>query len=105
MAHIVSLTVLTKPDEDASAVLGRFGDLAVDLQASHSQVTVHCIDLEDSTDDGEVEDCEEIGEFFDEGTMQKVLDSIMSYVESEDDAREIITVMQNAGILFREIRK
>jgi len=55
------------------------------------------IDLQNITDEGE--------EYFDEETMFKAYDAIMSSLPMNSvHARDIIQSLQNAGILFRERR-
>lgn len=56
---------------------------------------ISTLDL-DSSDSGE--------EFFDEGTLLKVYEAINEYTGSEVETRDIITKIQNAGIVFRELR-
>lgn len=99
---IISLILVTKPDDDGNLGFSRLSDLAIDLQDQYAQVTVHSID--NSIED-EAEPCEELEEFFDEGTLEKVYEAIRSVAPTREDVTDIVNALQNAGILFREIKK
>ena len=53
--------------------------------------------VEGVTEDGE--------EFYDEGTLLRVYEALRRIPMPEKVAREAVTAMQNAGILFRERRE
>lgn len=46
----------------------------------------------------------EPGEYHDEDTLHKVYGAMVKNGVNSDEAREIINTMQNAGLLFRELR-
>ena len=48
---------------------------------------------------------DEIQEIFTEETMDKVYAALKTVAHSEDEVTSIVTALQNAGILFREIKK
>lgn len=107
---IVSLTLVTYPNDDGNAGFSRLSDLAIDLQDQYAQVTVGSIDnnLEDVA-----EEAEEIQEFFDESTLEKVHVALRRGITkccdgdgfiSDNQVTGVITELQNAGILFREIK-
>lgn len=98
---IVSLTVLTDED-DGVLLFSRFSDIAIDIQPDVNQVSVQSIDVDEAP---ESEVVEEIEEFHDEGTLQKVYEAIRSVAPTREDVTDIVNALQNAGILFREIKK
>jgi len=98
---IISLTVFTDED-DGVLLFSRFSDIAIDIQPDVKQVSVHSIDVDDEP---ECEEPDEIEEFFDEGTLQKVYEAIRSVAPTREDVTDIVNALQNAGILFREIKK
>jgi hypothetical protein len=95
----ISLNLVTRDGRDWESAFAQLSGLGLGLGETFAQVSVTCVVLS-------VEPVEEespvVKEFCSEKTLQKVLTAIMTYVEDESDANDIINEMQNAGILFRE---
>lgn len=110
MAHSISLSFITKAEQDWSTAFNLLSRIALDIGEDFSQVNVSSIDLEDFPDAGEPD---EIEEFHDENTLAKVYNSIRvgiltgSYqIDFPDDlVEEIVKQLQNSGIVFRELKK
>jgi len=103
MSHILSLTVVTKPGTHRwESAFNLLSTVALDVGKDFSSVTVHSQDMEDELE--LTGDLEEIEEYHDENTMAKVYDVIRKFV-GPDHATDMVSSLQNAGILFREIRK
>lgn len=109
--HIISLTLVTKPGgHNWASAYNLLSTVALDNGQDFAMVTVSSQDMEDELElDG---DLEEVEEFHDENTMAKVYEAIKKGLlpgninfTDEEEATSIITALQNAGILFREIRK
>ena len=97
MFHI-SLTAVVSDKEQHDRVYTEFGTVQDQLAGEVPSVSLTSFDMETVTGD-------EDELHFDEGTMFKVYDAIMTGLPmNAADARDIIDSMQNAGILFRERR-
>ncbi len=111
MSHIVTLSVVTRHDKGWADAFDTLSKVALASGDQFANVTVSSIDMEDELEI--TADLEEVEEFHDENTMKKVYDTLRAvtivdareFQLSEDAATDIITALQNAGILFREIKK
>lgn len=95
---IVTLSIMAVSVEQADRIFSAQAALAMELSHDSISATVS----KNSYDDDEPAD--ESDEYFDEGTMFKVLKAITDQHFTHEVAMEMITALQNAGILFRERR-
>lgn len=96
MFHI-SLSATVKDAEQHNRVYTELGTVQDQLAGEIPSVSLSSFDMTCTGDDGE--------EYFDDQTMFKVYDTIMgSLPMNSAHARDIISALQNAGILFRERR-
>jgi len=103
MRKMLSVTLTDEVSEETARRWCSFQELFTELYENVAQrapldgvsVNISTLDL-DGGDSGE--------EFFDENTLFKVSDAIRMHARTEAESREIITSMQNSGILFRERR-
>jgi hypothetical protein len=113
VSHIVSLTLITGTEHSWRTAFSLLSQVALDAGEGFTSVSVRSDELS-----LEEEDTGEIEEFFDENTLFKIHDVVRKYFEdlsklegslhglhSEDNATDLINSLQNAGILFREIKK
>jgi hypothetical protein len=95
--HSINLSVMVDNSEDWRDVFSEFTSVAGDLDKAYAGVTVTSYDLSSSPkDDSE--------EYYDEYTMLKVHKAITECAFTDHTATDIISALQNAGILFRERR-
>lgn len=88
----------TVPGNNHAVVFGLFSQQALDVShlATSVMVSSHPFD-EDGTDT-------ELGEYYDEYTMFKVLKALTAGGVTPEYAQRLINEIQNEGILFRERR-
>jgi hypothetical protein len=112
MSHMLSLTLVTKPGgHEWATAYNLLSTVALDNGINFAAVSVHSQDLEDELE--LTGDLEEIEEFHDENTMMKVYDAIKRVVIvdrrefylNDDQTTQIVNALQNAGIVFREIKR
>jgi hypothetical protein len=111
--RMISLSAVTNGSEEYYRLFQDLSELANNLSAVHEYVTMNATWFSD--DEGPQGDPD--GLYFDEATMFKVRQAIMdaiakelrvpvdSYQIMDKLAMDIITELQNAGILFRERTK
>jgi hypothetical protein len=94
--RVVHLSVHTYNDDKWDHAWGRLTKLTHELGEEYLHVSLTTSRLDDS----EIEE----GEYFDDQTIIKVVDTIKRTMPglTEGMAREIINDLHNAGILFRE---
>lgn len=93
---LVTLGVSTKGADDRAQTFQELSELAANLSVTHDYVNVSATMVDD------VEDDEPEQLYADGNTIQKVLDAIMDLGYSARSASDIVSRIQNAGILFRE---
>lgn len=96
--HSVNLNALTSDPEQWDQIYKEFTGVAKDWGQRVEYISVSSSELGE-----EIEVVEEEELYYDENTLQKVLEALKNVsVLTDHLAREAITDMQNAGILFRE---
>jgi hypothetical protein len=95
---IIALTTTVDGEENRDQVFDRFSRTALDVahQSNGSSVSWNHYDDYHT----EEEDREDL--YYDEYTLVKVIKAINENGFTEKTALELVTAMQNAGILFRE---
>ena len=96
MDRLVSLSVGTCGAEDYQNTFLDVSELAKGLAPTHTYISVSAQKLGDS----DTEDREELRH--DENTLNKVREAIVGSGFTVKTATELISAIQNAGILFRE---
>ena len=91
----ITLSIVTDTDKHWGQAYAQLSSLALSVSSTYPQTTLSSIDLSDT---------EEIEEIHDEGTMTKVHNALRHNNFSESGINDIINSLQNAGILFREIK-
>lgn len=94
---IVTLSIMAVSVEQADRIFSAQAALAMELSHDSISATVSKHSYDDEPTD-------ESNEYFDEGTMFKVIKAITDQHFTHEVAMEMITALQNAGILFRERR-
>lgn len=94
MTHTVTLTLVTKNEKDWSSAFSLLSTVAFDTAGRFQQVSVNSYDNEDIVESEPTT--------YTEDTMMKVHDSLRSSGLDEDRITDIVTALQNAGLLFRE---
>lgn len=97
MLRVVRLDIGTVGAEDYFTTFQDISELARNLGVAHEYVSVSCGVV---GEEGELKNLHH-----DENTLVKVHEAIVKEGLNEQSATEIITTLQNAGILFRERRK
>jgi hypothetical protein len=98
MDRLISLTVGTVGDDEYCATMQDVSELAVALGAKHDYVSLsaHAFDAAESDEDDEL--------YYDDKTLEKVTNVLRSHGLSSQLVTDLISDLQNAGILFRERR-
>lgn len=107
MAHHVSLSVITRSEKDWLPAFNLLSDLAMTHGNEFAQISVSSVDFDDIA-----EEPEGVEEYHDEKTLGKVYDAVRLALDkfglttvSEGLSEDVVNSLQNAGILFREIKK
>lgn len=108
MPHHVSLSIVTRSEKDWLPAFHLLADLAMAHGDQFAQMSVSSVDFDDMANEPE-----DVEEYHDEETLGKVHNAIRTELLSQPIAvgdieiatEDIVLAMQNAGILFREIKK
>lgn len=108
MAHHVSLSVITRSEKDWLPAFNLLSDLAMTHGNEFAQISVSSVDFDDIA-----EEPEGVEEYHDEKTLGKVYDAVRTELLNQPIAvgdievatEDLVLAIQNAGILFREIKK
>lgn len=98
MDRLVSLSVGVDSSDDFAQTFQDLSELARNLGATHSYVSVSASDVNDGMNDET--DGEDL--YHDQFTLNRVRDIIKADGLTDDTATKIIDRLHNAGIVFRE---
>ena len=100
--HMINLTAGATGAEDWQRLWDKFNEFTSEIRADEQP---GYISLTSTLVDESVVDAQDGDVFYDEGTLLRVYEALRRIPMPEKVAREAITAMQNAGILFRERRE
>lgn len=94
---MLSVSLQPKDSDGVEYALDVFGDFTLNeaVRAMYKYVNVSSVDIEES-------EAEPAEEHHDHDTLNKVLDALIAENFTPDSAQDVIRILLNAGILFRE---
>lgn len=99
---MINLTAGAAGAEDWQRLWNKFNEFTSEIRADEEP---GYLSLTSTLVDQGVVNGQDGDEFYDEGTLLRVYEALRRVPMPERAAREAITAMQNAGILFRERRQ
>jgi hypothetical protein len=99
--HSVNLNVVVNSTEQWTEIFSHLADVAASLPQKYSGVSVSSFQL---ADEDEVIQTDPDTEYYDDQTLMKVRNVLRLHGITDDVITDIISEMQNVGLLFRERR-